>query len=182
MHGPVVLAGHSYGGAVMTEAAVGDPQVKALVCIAAFALAKGESVNSLGAKFPATALSTALTPASYPLADGGTGVELYVQPAKFHEVVAADAPTAITDVAAAAQRPVAASVFAEKTTAAAWKAIPSWDLTTTQDQAIDPAEQEFMAKRAHAHIEKVASSHAVPQTHPDAVTDIIEQAARAISR
>ncbi|MEU9318298.1 alpha/beta hydrolase [Streptomyces sp. NPDC048295] len=182
IQGPIVLAGHSYGGAVMTEAAAGDPQVKALVYIAAFALAKGENVNSLGAKFPATALSTALTPTPYPLPDGGTGVELYVQPAKFHEVAAADAPAAIAAAAAAAQRPVAASVFAEKTTAAAWKTIPSWDLITTQDQAINPAEQEFMAKRAHAHIEKIVSSHAVTLTHADAVTEIIEQAAGAVSR
>ncbi|MFD9127021.1 alpha/beta fold hydrolase [Kitasatospora sp. NPDC059571] len=193
IHGPIVLAGHSYGGSVMTEAAAGDAQVKALVYIAAIAPDKGESVASLGAKFPATELNSSLVPAPYPLPGGGAGVELSVRADKFHDAVAADAPQAIADVAAdapqaiadvaaAAQRPAAANIFSDKTTDVAWKTIPSWDLVTTQDHAINPAEQQFMAERAHAHTVEVNSSHAVPQTHPDAVTGIIEQAAQATAR
>lgn len=182
IHGPVVLAGHSYGGSVLTQAAVGDKQVKALVYIAAFAPDKGESVNSLGAKFPATELSSSWVRTPYPLPGGGTGVELSVRADKFRDALAADAPQVITDVAAAAQRPSAANIFTDKTTAVAWKTIPSWDLVTTQDHAINPAEQQFMAHRAHAHTVEVNSSHAVPETHPDAVTSIIEQAAQATAR
>jgi pimeloyl-ACP methyl ester carboxylesterase len=182
IHGPVVLAGHSYGGSVLTQAAVGEKQVKALVYIAAIVPDKGESVSSLGAKFPATELNSSLVPSTYPLPGGGTGVELSVKADKFHDAVAADAPQAIADVAAAAQRPSAANIFTDKTTAVAWKTIPSWDLVTTQDHAINPAEQQFMANRAHAHTVEVNSSHAVPGTHPDAVTSIIEQAAQATAR
>ncbi|MGW2964481.1 alpha/beta fold hydrolase [Streptomyces sp. NPDC001220] len=175
--GPVVLAGHSYGGSVISQAAAGDPNVKALVYIAAFAQDKGETVTDLNSKFPATELGTALKPVPYPLADGTTGTDLYVKTDKFHSVFAADVPTSLTDLAAATQRPVSASVFDEKPTQAAWKTIPSWDLITTADHAINPDEQRFMAHRAHAHTTEINSSHAVTLSHPGAVTRVIEQAA-----
>ncbi|WP_329359396.1 alpha/beta fold hydrolase [Streptomyces sp. NBC_01483] len=177
--GPIVLVGHSYGGSVISQAAAGDPHVKALVYIAAFAQDKGESVAALNSKFPAAELGSALNAVPFPLPGGGTGTDLYVKADKFHDVIAADAPKSITDLAAAAQRPVSASVFDEKPTEAAWKTIPSWDLVTTQDKAITPDEQRFMAKRAHAHTIEINSSHAAPVSHPGAVTRIIEQAARA---
>ncbi|MFE5375469.1 alpha/beta fold hydrolase [Streptomyces mirabilis] len=179
--GPIVLVGHSYGGSVISQAAAGDPDVKALVYIAAFAQDKGESVNELGSKFPATELGTALNAVPFPLTGGGTGTDLYVKADKFHDVIAPDVPTSVTDLAAAAQRPVSASVFDDKPTEAAWKTIPSWDLITTQDHAIAPAEQRFMAERAHAHTIEIDSSHAAPVSHPDAVTRIIERAAHTTS-
>ncbi|HEY0541207.1 MAG TPA: alpha/beta fold hydrolase, partial [Actinoallomurus sp.] len=83
------------------------------------------------------------------------------------------------DVMAAAERPLVASMFSEKCTAAAWKTIPSWDLITTQDDAATPAVQHFMAARAHGHVTEVSSSHAVAISHPDEVTSVIEQAAQA---
>ncbi|MFJ3309497.1 alpha/beta fold hydrolase [Streptomyces sp. NPDC086549] len=180
--GPVVLVGHSYGGSVISQAAAGDPDVKALVYIAAFAPEKGETPGELGEKFPGAELSSALDAVPFPLPGGGTGTDLYVKADKFHDVIAADVPKSLTDLAAATQRPVAASVFGEKPTEAGWKAIPSWDLITTQDKAILPDEQRFMAKRAHAHTVEVKSSHAVPVSHPGAVTRLIEQAARATVR
>ncbi|MEV7238712.1 alpha/beta hydrolase [Streptomyces sp. NPDC051020] len=180
--GPVVLVGHSYGGSVISQAAAGDPDVKALVYIAAFAQDKGETVTALNSKFPATNLGAALNPVPYPLPGGGTGTDLYVKADKFHEVFAADAPTSLTDLAAVTQRPVSASVFDEKPTEAAWKTIPSWDLITTQDHAINPDEQRYMAQRAHAHTTEINSSHAAPLTHPGAVTRVVEQAAHTTTR
>jgi pimeloyl-ACP methyl ester carboxylesterase len=182
VHGPIVLVGHSYGGSVISEAAAGDPQVKALVYIAAFAPDKGESAAELGSKFPGATLPTVLNAVPFPLAGGGTGTDLYIKADKFHDAFAADVPTSVTDLMAATQRPVAASVFGDKSTEAAWKTIPSWDLITTEDHAIAPAEQRFMAKRAHAHTEEIKSSHAAPVSHPNAVADLIEQAAQATVR
>ncbi|GAA3784171.1 alpha/beta fold hydrolase [Streptomyces chiangmaiensis] len=180
--GPIVLVGHSYGGSVISQAAAGDSQVKALVYIAAFAQDKGESVAELNSKFPATELGSALNAVPYPLPGGGTGTDLYVKADKFHEAIAADVPESVTDLAGAAQRPVDASVFDEKPTQAAWQTIPSWDLVTTQDHAINPDEQRFMAKRAHAHTIEVNSSHAVIVSHPGVVTGLIEQAAGSTVR
>ncbi|MEV7239445.1 alpha/beta hydrolase, partial [Streptomyces sp. NPDC051020] len=150
--GPIVLAGHSYGGSVISQAAAGNSKVKALVYVAAFTPDRGESVTSVNSNFPPADLNNALVPASYPLPDGGTGTELYVQADKFHEVVAADAPESVANVAAAAQRPAAENIFTDKATEAAWKTIPSWDVIATQDHAINPDAQKFMAKRAHARI------------------------------
>ncbi|MET8328551.1 alpha/beta hydrolase [Streptomyces sp. NPDC005181] len=182
VQGPVVLAGHSYGGSVISQAAADAPNVKALVYIAAFAPEKGESAGELGEKFPGASLPSALNAVPFPLPGGGTGTDLYIKADKFHDVFAADVPKSVTDLAAATQRPVAASVFGDKATEAAWKTIPSWDLITTQDKAIVPDGQRFMAKRAHAHTVEIKSSHAVTLSQPGAVTRLIEQAARATSR
>ncbi|TXS74686.1 alpha/beta hydrolase [Streptomyces sp. me109] len=176
--GPVVLVGHSYGGAVISEAAVDSPQVKALVYIAAFAPEKGESALELSNKFPGSTLGTALNPVSFPLPGGGTGTDLYIKTDMFHHQFAADVPKRVTDLMAATQRPVAASALDEKATTPAWKTIPSWDLVTTQDLNIPPAAQRFMAERAHAHTIEIKASHAVSVSHPGAVTRLIEQAAR----
>ncbi|MEU9336611.1 alpha/beta hydrolase [Streptomyces sp. NPDC048290] len=180
--GPIVLAGHSYGGAVISQAAAGNKKVKALVYVAAFAPDRGESVTSVNSNFPPAPLGNALVPTPYPLPDGSTGTELSVQPDKFHEIVAADAPEAVANVAAAAQRPAAANIFTDISTRAAWKTIPSWGVIATQDQAINPDAQTFMAKRAHARITEVDASHAIPLTRPDTVTDVIEQAAKTTVR
>ncbi|WP_329533628.1 alpha/beta hydrolase [Streptomyces sp. NBC_01450] len=182
VNGPVVLVGHSYGGAVISEAAVGDPQVKALVYVAAFAPAKGESALELSNKFPGSTLGPTLNSVSFPLPGGGTGADLYIKADKFHHQFAADVPKSVTDLMAATQRPVAASALEEKATTAAWKTIPSWNLITTQDYNIPPAAQRFMAQRAHAHTVEIKASHAVSVSHPGAVTRVIEQAAQATVR
>ncbi|MFK0151588.1 alpha/beta fold hydrolase [Streptomyces sp. NPDC090493] len=180
--GPVVLAGHSYGGAVISQAATDSPNVKALVYIAAFAPDKGESALELSNKFPGSTLGPTLDSVSFPLSGGGTGTDLYIKADKFHDQFAADVPESITDLMAATQRPVAASALEEKATEAAWKTIPSWDLVTTEDKNIPPASQRFMADRAHAHTVEVNASHAVSVSQPGAVTRLIEQAAHTTVR
>ncbi|MEV5150185.1 alpha/beta hydrolase [Streptomyces sp. NPDC052727] len=182
VEGPVVLVGHSYGGAVISEAATGDPNVKALVYIAAFLPDKGESALELSNKFPGSTLGENLNPATFPLADGGTGTDLYIKADKFHDQFAADVPEPVTDLMAATQRPIAASALEEKATNAAWKTIPSFDLVTTGDKNIPPAAQRFMAERAHAHTVEIDASHAVSVSRPGAVADLIEQAARGTAR
>lgn len=173
--GPVILVAHSISGMTITQAAVGNPQVKALVYIAALIPNVGETTTELVGKYPGATLGTALNQ----VPTGGGNADLYVQPAKYHAVYGADLPTSLTSVLAAEQSPVAASMFGEKATVAAWKTIPSWDLITTQDQAATLKVQLFMAHRAHAHITEVAASHAVAISQPAAVTTIIEQAAKA---
>lgn len=180
VRGPVVLVGHSYGGAVISEAAVGDAQVKALVFVAAFSPAVGESALDLSNKFPGSTLGSALKNVPFPLPGGGTGTDQYIEADKFHDQFAADVPTSVTDLMAAEQRPVAASALQAKATEAAWKTIPAWTLITTEDRNIPPASQRFMARRAHAHTVEVKASHAVAVSQPGAVTRLIEQAARGV--
>ncbi|MEU1617249.1 alpha/beta hydrolase [Streptomyces sp. NPDC005722] len=180
--GPVVLVGHSYGGSVISEAAADSPNVKALVYIAAFAPDKGETVTQISDKFPGGTLGETLNPVPFPLPGGGTGTDLYIKADKFRAQFAADVPKTVAEQMAATQRPVAASVFEEKAAGAAWRTIPSWDLVTTQDKNITLAAQRFMAKRAHAHTVEIKASHAVSVSRPDAVTRIIEQAARSTVR
>ncbi|GHH87635.1 alpha/beta hydrolase [Streptomyces sulfonofaciens] len=177
--GPVILVGHSYGGSVISEAATNDPKVKALVYAAAFLPAAGESAGELSGKFPGSTLGAALDPVPYTLPDGAEGTDLYIRADKFRHQFAADVPANQAALMAATQRPVTQAALDEKATSAAWRTKPSWDLITTRDLNIPVAAQEFMAERAHAHVTKVDSSHAVAVSHPDTVTRVIEQAARA---
>lgn len=177
--GPVILVGHSYGGSVISEAAVGESNVKALVYVAAFLPAPGESALQLTNQFPGSTLPATLDPVPFTNADGSTGTDLYIQQDKFPHQFAADVPAAQAALMAETQRPIAQSALEETATAAAWKTIPSWDVVTTQDLNIPPAAQEFMAQRAHAHVTKVAASHSVAVSHLGVVTDVIERAARA---
>lgn len=177
VHGPVVLVGHSYGGAVISQAAAADPDVKALVYIAAFAPEKGESALELSNKYPGSTLGETLNSVPFPLAGGGIGTDLYIKPDKFHDQFAADVPTSQTDLMAATQRPVAASALEEKATASAWKTIPSWYLVATEDKNIPPAAQRFMAGRAGSRTLEINASHAASVSHPEAVANLIERAA-----
>ncbi|MER5937875.1 alpha/beta hydrolase [Streptomyces sp. NPDC001928] len=182
VRGPIVLAGHSYGGSVISEAAAGDPDVKALVYIAAFAPDKGESALELSNKYPGSTLGENLDPVPFPLADGGTGTDLYIKRDKFHDQFAADVPAAQTDLMAATQRPVAASALEEKAADAAWKTLPSWYLVATEDKNIPPAAQRFMADRAGSRTVEISASHAVSVSRPAAVAHLIEKAATATAR
>ncbi|MFI0825060.1 alpha/beta fold hydrolase [Streptomyces roseolus] len=176
--GPVVLVGHSYGGAVISGAAVGNSRVKALVYIAAFTPDKGESAAELAAKFPGSTLGDTVNPQSYPL-PGGSGIELLIERAEFHEQFAADVPAAEAAVMAVSQRPVATAALEEKAGEAAWKTIPSWALIATSDRNIPPAVERWMARRAGSHITEVDASHAVAVSRPAVVTHVILAAARA---
>ncbi|MDX2644114.1 alpha/beta hydrolase [Streptomyces sp. PA03-1a] len=177
--GPVVLAGHSYGGAVISQAAEGDPKVKALVYVAAFIPEKGESALQLSNAYPGSTLGPNLDAVPFPLADGGTGTDLYIKTDSFHDQFAADVPQSVTDLMATTQRPVAAAALEETATAAAWRSIPSWSLVATADRNIPPAAQRFMSERAKARTVELDASHAVSVSQPEAVARIIRQAAES---
>ncbi|MFI8536225.1 alpha/beta fold hydrolase [Streptomyces aquilus] len=178
--GPIVLAGHSYGGSVISNAATGNENVKALVYLAAFLPDKGESAADLAGKFPGSTLGDTLRPVPTTNADGSPVNDLYIQNTSFHHQFAADVPRATTDLMAVTQRPITDAALAGAAAEPAWKTIPSWVLVATQDLNIPPAAQEFMAERAHAHTSKVRSSHAVSVSKPGKVTEVIENAAHAV--
>ncbi len=182
VEGPKVLVGHSYGGNVISQAATDDPEVKALVYVAAFLPAPGESALELTNKFPGSTLPGALDPVTYQQADGSTATDLYIQQDKFRQQFAADVPAKEAALMAAAQRPIAQAALEEKATSAAWKSKPTWDIVTTRDLNIPAAVQRFMAKRAGAHTTEVAASHSVAVSHPHLVAKVIERAARATVR
>jgi pimeloyl-ACP methyl ester carboxylesterase len=168
--GLVVLVGHSYGGAVITGAAAGSPNVKALVYLAAFAPEGGEPIGAFGEKYPVD-LSSALKPDSAGF--------LYVDRARFRELFCADVPVTDARVAAATQKPVHNSVFGASVPVAAWKTIPSWYLVSQDDHAINPELERFYAKRMKATTTEVKASHVAFISHPDVVAQLIEQAAAA---
>jgi pimeloyl-ACP methyl ester carboxylesterase len=178
--GPIVLVGHSYGGAVITNAAVGVPQVKALVYIAGFAPDKGESLVQLVTKDPGSEIGPQTTiTRKYPLADGsGEGTDLYLTQQGFQTAFAADVPRRIADQMWATQRPFSEEAFVSLSGEPAWKTIPSWYLVATEDRAIPPATQRFMAKRAHAKVSQVKASHVPMVSQPDATMKVILAAAR----
>lgn len=177
--GPVVLAGHSYGGSVTSEAAVGRPNVRALVYIASFILEPGETTSALAAKFPGAQLGPALNSVPFPLAGGGTGNDLYIRQDEFRRVFAADVAQETADLMAATQRPITDVALNEPATAAAWKNIPSWNMVTTEDLAIPADSMRFMGQRAKSQTVEVDASHAVTVSEPGAVADLIGEAARA---
>jgi len=178
--GPIVLVGHSYGGAVISNAAAGNPNVKALVYVDAFIPAVGETVLQLTSAQPGSALggppATVFNFVPIPGAPMGD-VDLYVQPSVFVAAFANDLPARRGAILAATQRPLASAALTEPSAAAAWTTIPSWAVIGTADRIIPPAEQIFMAQRAHAHITKIDAGHLSLISHPDAVTKVILQAA-----
>ncbi len=179
--GPIVLVAHSYGGAVITNAAVGVPNVKALVFIAAFAPDKGESLAQLVTMNPGSQIGpTTLDFRPYPLPGGGTGIDLYIKKSAFHDAFAADLPLQMTDQMQATQRPFANDAFLSPSGDPAWKTIPSWYMVATQDHAIPPATERFMAQRAHASTVEVDSSHVAMISQPEATTRLILDAADSI--
>lgn len=177
--GPVVLAGHSYGGSVMSEAADGQPNVKALVYIASFILERGESTGELAGKFPGAELGAALHTVKYPLPGGGLADDLYIKSDEFQRVFAADVPADVAALMATTQRPIAAAALEDPATRTAWKTIPSWNMVTLDDLAIPADSMRFMGQRANAHNVEIDASHAVTVSRPDAVADLIGTAAGA---
>jgi pimeloyl-ACP methyl ester carboxylesterase len=178
MNTPVVLVGHSYGGMVISNAANGQANVKALVYVAAFAPDVGETAGDLNKKFPGSLVGPALAP---PVPLPGGGHDLYIRQDKFHDAFAPDVPANDAKLAAAAQRPVTDIAFSEPATEPAWKTIPSWFVYGDHDTAIPPKLHAFMAERAHPRATSVVegASHVVMVSHPDAVAKVIEDAATA---
>lgn len=180
IEGPVVLAGHSYGGAVISNAAHGSDKVKALVYLAAFMPDKGEDAFTLSLKFDGSTLGGALKQVPVTMPDGSKGVDLSIDQAKFHEQFAADVPAHTAQIMAATQRPVSGGALNEPSGEPAWKTIPSWVLVASDDRNIPRELQVFMAERAKSHVEEVRSSHAVSVSHPKETARIIEEAARSV--
>jgi pimeloyl-ACP methyl ester carboxylesterase len=168
--GPTVVVGHSYGGFVITGAAAGNPNVKALVYIAAFANDVDEPAGPLLEKYPTKAIQ-ALRP-------DAAGF-LTIDRAQFREIFAQDLPRVQTNVMAATQKPLANSAFAATLKAAAWRTTPSWFIVAQNDNVISPDLERFFAKRMGATTIEIKSSHVVFMSHPKEVARVIESAARA---
>ena len=176
--GPVLLVGHSYGGAVISVAGASTPNAIGLVYVAAFALDEGESFAEIFARFGETPLVGAVRPGRYPLPNGEMAVELTIAPELYREAFAADLPTEITEVLAVSQRPFAA-IFEDRAAAAAWKALPAWAVVATADKAIPPEAERHMARRAGAEPIEVDASHSIALSQPKAVADLIRTAVTA---
>ena len=168
--GEVILVGHSYGGAVITKAALGAPNVKALVYVAAFAPDANENLQALLQKYPSK-IGAALVP-------DAAGF-LYIDRSQFKEVFAADVSPPVLSVMSAAQKPINSQTFGQAYETPAWKEIPSSYLIATDDQAINPDLQRMFAQRIGATTREVKSSHVPFASNPAAVVSIIEEAAEA---
>ena len=177
IEGPIVLVGHSYGGAVITNAATGLANVEALVYVAAYALDEGERLvdaNALGGGH--TDLADHIVVRPYPGAPENDA-DGYIDPAHFHELFAGDLPKKQTDVMAASQRPAALQALFTASGVPAWKTIPSWYVVASQDHTIPPEAERAMAERAGSTTTEIDSSHVVMMSHPAEVTDVILDAA-----
>lgn len=176
--GSIVLVGHSYGGAVISNAVKDNSKVKALVYVAGFAPEKGETAAELSGRYPGGTLGPKLAP-PVELPDGGK--DLYIQQDKFHAQFAVDVPASDAQLMASTQRPIAEAALNEASGAPAWKSTPSWFIYGDRDLNIPAAAQAFMAKRANSKetIAVQGASHVVMISHPDAVAKLIEHAAIA---
>jgi len=179
--GPVLLAGHSYGGAVNSNAATHAPNVVGLVYVAAFAPDEGELLIEIEQGSKDSVLNTALAPRQYPTGqDGRTATEFGIDPALFHDVFAGDLPEEQTAVMPATQRPAAEAAFTERNGPPAWKRLPSWAVVATGDTAAGTDVVRSMAQRAGAEITEIEASHVVMVSQPRAVTDVILRALDAV--
>ena len=180
--GPVLAVGHSYGGAVITNAVPQTSNVVGLVYVAAFAPDEGEKLGDITDRSKDSVLGTATLTQQYPVGDGSeTAVELIIDPAKFRDVFTADLPQMESDVLGLSQRPIAASAFADETGHPAWKDLPSWAAVGTEDKAAGADVVRSMAKRAGATITEInGGSHVIMISQPDAVTEVILTALRSV--
>ncbi|MFF2147371.1 alpha/beta fold hydrolase [Kitasatospora sp. NPDC058190] len=184
--GPVVLVGHSYGGAVITVAGA-EENVNALVYLAGYALEEGESLGELQGRFPDSELASALVYTPFPLegADGQSadnqGTDVSVEVDRFPAIFAADVDPSLARVLAVSQRPLAAAAFGEAAPVAAWKSKPSWGLVSAADRTINPEVERFGYQRAGMTTVEVDSSHLVMLAHPEQVADLIRAAVRSVT-
>jgi pimeloyl-ACP methyl ester carboxylesterase len=179
----VLAVGHSYGGAVITNAASGADNVVGLVYVAAFAPDEGETLGQVESGSRDSVLLTALAPLQYPSGNGGdTATELAIDPAKFHDAFAADLPPQQTAVMAATQRPIAEASFGEPSGPPAWRSLPSWAVVATGDKAVGTDVLRTMAERAGATITEAEGSHVIMISRPEIVADVILTAAAATDR
>ena len=178
--GPVLLVAHSYGGAVISNAATNAKNVVGLVFIAAFAPDEGERLGEVTTTSKDSVLNTALVPRTYPTADGGTATEFALNPAKAREAFAYDLSDEQAQVIAAVQRPISELAFSDASGPPAWKTLPSWAVVATGDKAAGTDLVRAHAQRAGADITEVEGSHVIMISQPDAVVDVIEAAMRKV--
>ena len=175
--GPIIAVGHSYGGAVISNAATGNDSVVGLVFVAAFAPDEGENLGEAGAQSKDSVLGTALVPRQYPTDDGGSATEFFIDPAKVRDAFAGDLSDQQAALIAATQRPVSELGFSESNGPPAWKHVPSWAVVATGDKAAGADLVRSMAERANATITEVEGSHVIMISQPDAVAQVILAAA-----
>src|SRR6201987_1594405 len=171
--GPVVLVGHSYGGAVITQASAGLDSVTALVYLAAFGLDEGESCASVQHPFSPPLLASTSYPTGYDAPGAPQGPDLYIAKERFRETFCADVPVDIVEVIFAPQRPLSLAALTETASPAGWKTKPSWYLVSEHDNAIPPDAERFMAERMGATTKSIAGSHTAFIAQPVIVAGFI---------
>ncbi len=172
--GPILAVGHSYGGAVLSNAATNAANVAGLVYVAAFAPDEGEVLGQVTAGSKDSVLDTALMPLQYPSGEAGqSATEFLIDPAKFHEAFSADLSAAQSALLAATQRPVAETAFSEPSGPPAWKRLPCWAVVASSDTAAGADVVRSMAKRAGAKITELEGSHVIMISQPQAVSEVI---------
>jgi pimeloyl-ACP methyl ester carboxylesterase len=182
INGPVLLAGHSYGGAVITNAATRAPNVVGLVYVAAFAPDEGETLGDVESGSKDSVLNSALVQYNYPTGQNGeTSVEFAINPALIREAFAADLPAETTALMAATQRPIAAAAFSDVSGPPAWRTLPSWAVVAAGDKAAGADVVRSHALRAGADIIEVEGSHVIMISQPQVVTDHILTAVQAVA-
>jgi pimeloyl-ACP methyl ester carboxylesterase len=180
--GPVLAVGHSYAGALITNAATQANNIVGLVYVAAFAPDEGERLGEVESGSKDSILSSAQVALKYPTGQGTqTAVEFAINPAHFHEAFAADLSAEQATLMAATQRPVAEGAFSEPSGVPAWKTLPSWAVVASGDKAAGSDVIRAMARRAGATITEVEGSHVIMISQPQVVTDVIMTAVAAVS-
>ena len=181
--GPVLAVGHSYGGAVITNAATEADNVVGLVYVAAFAPDEGERLGEATPTSKDSVLNEVLVPLQYPTGHNGeTATEFIIEPSKLHEAFAADLPPERTAVMAVTQRPISELAFSEPSGTPAWKSLPSWTVLATPDLAAGSDLVRSMAERAGATITEAEGSHVIMMSKPDVVVEVIQTAAAAVGQ
>ena len=178
--GPVLAVGHSYGGAVITNAAANAKNVVGLVYVAAFAPDEGEMLGAVEAGSKDSVLNSALVPRQYPV-NGGSATEFSIDPPKTREAFAGDLSEDQAALIAAIQRPIAEAAFSEPNGSPAWKHLPSWAVVATGDKAAGADVVRSMAERAGATITEVDGSHVIMISQPQTVTNVILEAVKAVT-
>ena len=179
IEGPVVLAGHSYGAAVITVAGAAE-NVVGLVYVAGYVLDEGESLGQLQGGFPDSDLAANLVYTPYPVAGAEDGTDVSVKVDAFPAVFAAGVNPRVAEVLAVSQRPLSGAAFGEPASVAAWKTTPAWAIVSSEDHTINPEVERFGYTRAGiTDVTELPAPHLVMQTHPEAVADVIERAVTA---
>ncbi|WP_448639657.1 alpha/beta fold hydrolase [Geodermatophilus sp. URMC 63] len=179
--GPVLAVGHSYGGAVISNAGARPGNVIGLVYVAAFAPDEGETLLEIEGNSTDSVLNSALVELRYPTGEGdGTEVEFVIDPARFHDAFAADVSPEESAVMAVTQRPASRRGFTEPSGTPAWKSLPSWAVVATGDKAAGSDVVRSMAERAGATITEQEGSHVAFVTKPQPVVDVVLQALQSL--